>query len=132
MDNNPLTDKQHADNTQLTTLEEVKKETSEEHNTSSPKADIPYLKIKDLWNKHCPNLKGVRDLTQKRKTAIKKLWNQKNDSGEYPYRDSGFYIRWFTFCNDDPWYNGTDPNSTGWIADFIFCLKVDNILGKQE
>lgn len=131
--NNPLTDKQHADNTRITTLEEVKKETSEENNPSSTKADkIPYLRIKDLWNEHCPNLKGVRDLTPKRKTAIKKLWNQKNDAGEYPYRDSAFYIRWFTFCNDDPWYNGTDTNSTGWTADLIFCLKVDNILGKQE
>ena len=123
----------NANHKPLTINQEPLNNTSISPTAQSAKADkIPYLKIKDLWNKHCTNLKGVRDLTQKRKTAIKKLWNQKNDAGEYPYRDSAFYIRWFTFCNDDPWYNGTDPNSSGWIADFIFCLKVDNILGKQE
>lgn len=97
------------------------------------KDPIPYLEIKKLWNDKCPNLPSVVSLSDKRKAAIKKLWDTKDDDGSFIYRDLDFYNSWFTYCNQDAWYNGTDVNQTrDWRADFIFCLKVDNILKKQE
>ena len=93
---------------------------------------IPYIKIKDIWNESTPLLPSVVSLSDKRKRAVKKLWNTKSDDGKYPYREFGFYERWFAFCSSDPWYNGSDNNSSDWRADFEFCLRVDNILKKQE
>ncbi len=101
---------------------------------ANKKTPIPYKNIKELWNKYAPNLKGCKELTPKRKNAIKKLWNYKSDDNNHPYRDGDFYRRWFAFCNNDLWYQGNDPQQAdnNWKADLEFCLKIDNIIKKME
>jgi uncharacterized protein YdaU (DUF1376 family) len=103
-----------------------------EKNTSTKADPIPYLKIKSIWNECATTLSRCDSLSDKRKKAIKKLWNTKNDEGELIYQNADFYVNWFTYCNEDSWYNGTDNNSTNWKANIDFCLKVDNIIKKRE
>lgn len=76
-DNSQVTIKQQADNNQVTTNKNDKKEKNEENNITSPspKADpVPFTKIVELYHEKLPELSKVEKLTTTRKGYIRQRW----------------------------------------------------------
>ncbi len=90
-----------------------------------PNDKIPYQFIVDQYNSNMTNLPKVRELTPKRKTAIRTAWQASKN-----WRSKEFWIAYFAECNDDKFNNGTGPYKPpheNWRPDFDYLIKVNTV-----
>ena len=82
---------------------------------------IPFQAIVDAFNRTLTKLPKVRELTAKRRTAIRTAWQ------ESPKRRSlGFWLAYFEECEGDGFLNGTGPYMNGhenWQPDFDYLMR---------
>ncbi len=98
---------------------------------SSAKADpIPYSEILNIYNDTVKVLPKALKLNDKRKRSIKKLWHSKDEKGNLSYQNLSFYPRWFAWVDKNKFCTG--EGSTGWIADFDFCVSIEKIEKARE
>lgn len=91
-------------------------------NRSDP---IPYEAIRDAYNTRMTKLPKVRELTTKRRTAIRRAWMETPER-----RDVEFWRAYFDECAADPFRNGTGPYRNGhenWRPDFDFLIRPDQV-----
>ena len=89
--------------------------------TCEPK--VPFKMITELYMELLPSLPKVALLTEKRKTAIRQMWNynKKHQSKE-------FFEDYFPRVKTSAFLNG----STGWRADLAWLMKIDNMAKVYE
>lgn len=87
-----------------------------------PKRDsIPYRAIADAYNAALPTLQKARDVTAKRKQAIRRAW-----TGHKARRSLAFWTAYFDECAEDDFLNGTGPYGDGhknWRPDLDYLLR---------
>ena len=84
---------------------------------------IPFQAIADAFNRTMENLPKVRELSAKRKTLIRRAWNESPQR-----RTMEFWNAYLEECAGDNFLNGTGPYKNGhenWRPDFDFLLKPD-------
>lgn len=82
---------------------------------------IPYQKIVDLYNRAMVQLPKVREITAKRRTAIRTAWNESKDR-----QSLEFWEAYFAECSFDSFTNGTGPYRNGhenWRPDFDYLVR---------
>jgi hypothetical protein len=109
----------------------------EEKQSASADADaptrsdpIPYQSIVDAYNATMAKLPKVRELTAKRKTAIRKAWQESKSR-----QALNFWLAYFEECADDPFRNGTGPYRephANWRPDFDFLIRSDQVTKVYE
>lgn len=72
------------------------------------------IKIKDIYNKNCPNLPQVQKLTDKRKKAIDKFLEEFSEEQ---------FTQICKIANNTDFLIG--KNNEGWKADFDFLMRID-------
>ena len=77
-------------------------------------SNIPYEKIMELFNKHCPALKTCFDLTATRKRGIAEIWN-----ADTRHQDGKFWIKYLSTINSSADITNQWENS----ADYAFNYK---------
>lgn len=84
---------------------------------------IPYQAIVDAYNATMTRLPKVRELTPKRKAAIRRVWQAS------PQRQTlDFAAAYFAECEDDDFLNGTGPYRNGhenWRPSFDYLIRED-------
>jgi hypothetical protein len=93
-------------------------------------SNIPYKEIVTLFNEHMGKLPMVRELTQKRRIAIRTAWqaNKRRQSLE-------FWKRYFEECAEDDFLNGTGPYKSPhetWRPSFDFLMRSDQVTKVYE
>lgn len=87
---------------------------------------IPYQAIVDAYNATLTGLAKVREVTAKRKTALRREWQAT------PQRRSlGFWQAYFAECQDDPFLNGAGPYKSpheNWRPDFDYLLRAEVVV----
>jgi hypothetical protein len=78
---------------------------------------IPYREIGEAFNKICTGLKKVRDITEKRKKAIKARWNI--------HPGIEFYREYFSRVQSSDFLKG--KNDRNWMADFDWLMNEQNM-----
>jgi hypothetical protein len=78
---------------------------------------IPYREIGAAFNEICLGLKKVRDITEKRKKAIKARWNT--------HPGIEFYREYFTRVQSSDFLKG--KNDRNWMADFDWLMNEQNM-----
>lgn len=78
---------------------------------------IPYREIVVAFNEICVGLKKVRDVTEKRKKAIKARWNI--------HPGIEFYREYFTRAQSSEFLKGN--NDRNWMADFDWLMNEQNM-----
>jgi hypothetical protein len=97
---------------------------------ASPGNNIPYQSIVDLFNATLTKLPRVRELTNKRRTAIRSAWQGSEDR-----RKPEFWLAYFEECAQDNFLNGTGPYKNGhenWQPTFDFLMRSDQITKTYE
>lgn len=103
----------------------------QEHSCASADADapptrsdaIPYQAIADAYNATLTGLPKVREVTGKRRTAIRREWLVSTQR-----RSLGFWLAYFAECHDDAFLNGTGPYRephANWRPDFDYLLRAE-------
>jgi hypothetical protein len=77
----------------------------------------PYREIVELYNTVCISLRKVRDITEKRRKAIRARWASHNEIE--------FYKSYFGKVNKSPFLNGA--NDRNWAADFDWLMGEQNM-----
>jgi hypothetical protein len=109
----------------------------EDHSCASADADaptradpIPYEAIVDAYNTTMTKLPKVRELTTKRRTAIRRAWQESKTR-----QSLDFWRAYFEECADDAWRNGTGPYGgahANWRPDFDFLIRSDQVTKVYE
>jgi len=118
--------------------EEIREEEKKEKQSlscASPTGDaptrsdpIPYQQIVDAYNRTMQGLAKVRDMTNKRKTATRKVWTGRRQSPE-------FWVAYFAECQRDSFLNGTGPYRNGhenWRPDFDYLMREEVVVRTYE
>ncbi len=79
------------------------------------------IRIKDIYNKHCPNLPQVQKITDKRKKAIDKFLKEFTEEQ---------FIEICKIANSTDFLVGKNDN--GWKADFDFLMRTDKATNVLE
>lgn len=79
----------------------------------------PHQAIVDLYNKKLPELPGVRDITERRKTALRARWRSHER-----FQDLSWWASYFELVSESDFLMGRLPGKT-WRADFDFLIKPD-------
>lgn len=79
------------------------------------------IRIKDIYNKHCPNLPQVQKITEKRKKAIDKFLKEFTEEQ---------FIEICKIANSTDFLIGKNDN--GWKADFDFLMRTDKATNVLE
>lgn len=79
----------------------------------------PHQAIVDLYNKKLPELPGVRDITERRKTALRARWRSHER-----FQDLSWWANYFELVSESDFLMGRLPGKT-WRADFDFLIKPD-------
>lgn len=113
------------------------REGKEEEQSASATADapsradpIPYQAIVDAYNSTMTKLPKVRELTAKRKAAIRRAWQETKER-----QSADFWLAYFEECDSDPFRNGTGPYRApheGWRPDFDFLIRSDQVTKVYE
>lgn len=123
--------------TDACTKEELSRE-EEKHFCASPEGDapilnseaVPYQAIVDGYNTTLTNLPKVRELTAKRRTAIRMAWQESAHR-----RNPEFWASFWEECADDPFLNGTGPylgEHSNWRPGFDFLIRSSTITKVYE
>ena len=112
--NQQLTSIQPSDNQQSTT-------NKESNNINIKKDNIPYGEIVDQFNEKLKRLPSIRQLTDKRKKAIKSIWSLSNE-----YQNLEFYKIFFDQVNKYNFLFG--ENNSGWTASFDWIFNKNNFV----
>lgn len=83
--------------------------------------NIPYGEIVDQFNEILKRLPSIRQLTDKRKKAIKSIWSLHND-----YQNIEFYKIFFDQVNRYDFLFG--ENNSGWTASFDWIFNKNNFI----
>lgn len=110
--------KRPADDQQTTTKQEC-------NNLIIKKCNIPYQEIIDSFNFKLNKLPSVRQVTDKRKKAIKQIWDMNND-----YANLNFYENFFDYVSKCNFLFG--DNNKNWIASFDWIFQKDNFVKVLE
>lgn len=113
-DNHQITSNQPSNNQQSTT-------NKESNNINIKKDNIPYSEIVDKFNEKLKRLPSIRQLTDKRKKAIKSIWCLHKD-----YQNIDFYEIFFTQVNKYDFLFG--ENNSGWTASFDWIFNKNNFV----
>lgn len=92
--------------------------------------NIPYKEIVTLFNEKMGKLSMVRELTLKRRQAVRAAW-----SASKVRQELKFWKAYFEECADDDFLNGTGPYSKGhenWRPTFDYLLRNDVITRVYE
>lgn len=98
-------------------------------NTDTPPASesgkpdpCPHQAIVDLYHEILPQLARVRDITEKRKTALRARWKQNQR-----FQNLDWWRKYFTAVSVDDFLMGRIAGKQGrqWQADFDFLLRPD-------
>jgi hypothetical protein len=81
---------------------------------------VPYDQILDAFKQALPNLPQPRKLTEKRKRAIRKCWQD-----DAKHQNIEFWKNYFYYTSKSPFLMGQEKK---WQADFDFLTKVDNMV----
>ena len=79
------------------------------------------IRIKDIYNQHCPNLPQVQKLTDKREKAIDKFLKEFTEEQ---------FIEICKIANSTDFLIGKNDN--GWKADFDFLMRIDKATNVLE
>lgn len=79
----------------------------------------PHQAIVDLYHKSLPELAGVRDITEKRKTALRARWRSHKR-----FQTLDFWRQYFELVSESDFLMGRMPGKS-WQADFDFLIKSD-------
>lgn len=95
-------------------------ETLTENPSGPGKPDpCPHQAIVDLYHKTLPELPGIRDLTDKRRTALRSRWKS------HPrFQSLDFWRQYFEVVSESDFLMGRIPGKV-WQADFDFLIKSD-------
>jgi len=104
--NQQVTSSQPASNQQVTT----------NNNVNNENKKIPYQFIVDIYHEYCPALPKVVKITDKRKTQIKKLWND-----DERHQGGDFWRWYFSSVKHNPHWMG--ENDRAWTADLDFLIN---------
>lgn len=100
--------------------DQITLETLTENPSESGKPDpCPHQAIVDLYNKKLPELPGVRDITERRKTALRARWRSHER-----FQDLSWWANYFELVSESDFLMGRLPGKT-WRADFDFLIKPD-------
>jgi hypothetical protein len=95
-----------------------KEKTHTENPPESGKPDpCPHQAIVDLYHKKLPELAGVRDITEKRKTALRARWR-----AHERFQDLSWWAAFFETVSESDFLMGRLPGKT-WQADFDFLIR---------
>lgn len=117
VDDKQTTSKTQADDNQIATPKEVKKDKKER----TKAAPVPYQSIVDIYNEQCTNLENVSILTDARKRKIKQFWN-----ADDKHKDLDFYKRYFSHINTIPFLTGQVDGKT-FKADLAWLMNLENL-----
>jgi len=95
---------------------------------STPKQDapkIPYSEIVAIYHAELPLLAGIRELSEKRKLRIKKIW-----ASDEAHQSLDFWKWYFSGIAKIPFCCGA--NERGWRADIDYLLRDDVFLRRTE
>lgn len=91
---------------------------------------IPFQQIVDGYNAAMTKIAKVRDITPKRRTAIRRAWQ------ESPTRQTvEFWQAYWEECAEDPFRNGTGPYKPpheSWRPTFDFLIRSEQITAVYE
>ncbi len=85
---------------------------------------IPYQKIVDSYHEHLPMLAHVKVLSEKRKTQIRRLWEQ----GHIDTLDD--WVDFFKYCAQSKFLTGI--NNRGWKPNLEWLTKYENFVNIYE
>lgn len=86
----------------------------------SPKQTSPYEKIVDMYHEYCKSLPSVKIISEKRKKAIKVLWNEFNG-------EMNMFLQLFSMAEESDFLTGRDGKwSTG--ANFDWIMNKNNAI----
>lgn len=95
-------------------------------NPKKPKPEaIPWQQIVETFNATLTRLPKVRDLTTRRKTLIRRAWQESSER-----QTAEFWAAYWQSCEDDPFLNGTGPYGNGhenWRPDFDYLIRSDTV-----
>lgn len=111
--------------------EERPKKIPEELIINNVKNICPASEIADLYNEHCPDLKKLVKLNEKRRTRIKVVWEERK-----AHRDLSWWVNLFSTANGIPWMR-KDKQKTGgkhdnWVADLDYVISDTGIVKVLE
>lgn len=92
--------------------------------------NIPYKEIVGFFNEHMGKLPMVREMTKKRRDAVRNAWQ----SGKHR-QTLKFWKAYFEECSEDDFLNGTGPYGKGhenWHPTFDYLLRNDVITRVYE
>jgi len=113
----PTTERQQNDN-RKTHKKKLK-------NLKNLKDIVPYDEIVEIYHEVLINLPGIRELTPKRKTYIKNIWE--SEGGESEARNNiGWWNKYFEFVKTCPHLMG--ENNRGWTANLQWITKPENFI----
>lgn len=79
----------------------------------------PHQAIVDLYHKTLPELAGIRDITDKRKKALRARWRSQKR-----FQNLDFWRQYFELVSESDFLMGRIPGKS-WQADFDFLIKSD-------
>lgn len=82
---------------------------------------IPYREIVAAYNRTMTGLPKVRELTDARRTAIRRVWQESTQR-----QSLAFWLAFFAECHDDPFLSGTGPYRephANWRPDFDYLVQ---------
>lgn len=109
-----MTIKRPADDHQTTTKQEC-------NNLSIKECNIPYQQIVDAFNFKLTRLPNVIQLTEKRKSSIKQIWNMNQN-----YKNLEFFENFFDYANKCNFLFG--ENKSKWTASFDWIFNKNNFV----
>jgi hypothetical protein len=110
--------------------EEEKQSASADADAPTRADPIPYQSIVDAYNATMAKLPKVRELTAKRRTAIRRAWQESQSR-----QSAEFWRAYFEECADDPFRSGTGPYRephANWRPDFDFLIRSDQVTKVYE
>jgi hypothetical protein len=128
LNDKPMTNQSQTNDKPMTTNNNENNENNE--NNKPKKEKIPYQHIVDLYNDILTDLPNVFELTPKRKTGIKKLYNFKKE-----HKDISWWRDYFTFITKSNFLMGRvemSGNHENWKCDFDFIININKFVNIIE
>lgn len=89
----------------------------------NPETRVPYQAIVEIYNRTMTGLPKVREVSEKRKTLMRRWWLASKSR-----QDLEFVRSYFEECAEDKFLNGTGPYTNGhqsWMPTFEFLMDKD-------
>jgi len=95
-------------------------DTESDTDTDTEKLDVPYKKIKEMYNEICQSFTPIRKMTDRRKKHIRARWREE--------KDIEVFKRVFENAEKSQFMQG--DNDRSWTADFDWIIKNDTNFNK--